>query len=137
MITTYTFRILSLLALAIVFVSIPSQSTFAQSGGGGDRVRMATRLSGVKAVARYEERGSRRKFNFQLELGTPGQVGTVTAIAANGATVTMGTFTVDSLRRGIIDIDNTEGDNVADLNVGSTITLSIGGNSYTGTLSIR
>lgn len=137
MIITYTFRLFSLLALAVALVAIPAQSTFAQSGGDGDRVRMATSLSGVKAVARYEERGSRRKFNFQLELGTPGQVGTVTAVAANGATVTMGTFTVNSLRRGIIDIDTTEGNSVADLNVGSKITLSIGGNSYSGTLSLR
>lgn len=139
MISTNAFRFLSLLTFAVAFalVSMPAQEAYGQSGGGGTRVRMAGRLAGVKAVARYEERGTRRKFNFQLELATPGQVGTVTAVAANGSTVTMGTFTVDALRRGIIDIDNTEGDNVADLNAGSVVTLTIGGNTYTGTLTVR
>ncbi len=137
MFVSHTFRFFSMLAVAVALLAIPAQSTFAQGGGNDTRVRMATRLSGVKAVARYEERGSRRKFNFQLELATPGQVGTVTAVAGSGATVTMGTFTVDALRRGTIDIDTTEGNGVADLNAGSRITLSIGGNSYSGTLAVR
>ncbi len=128
-------RILTLLSLVLSAFVIPQQTVDAQ--GGENTVRMIARLAGVKAVAKYEERGSRLKFNFQLELGTPGQVGSVTAVAADGSTVAMGTFTVDALRRGIIDIDTTEGDAVPDLNVGSVITLRINGNTYRGTLQLR
>ena len=135
MISIKATRILALLSLVLSALVVPQQT--ADAKGGGSSVRMIARLAGVKAVAKYEERGTRLKFNFQLELGTPGQVGSVTAVAANGSTVEMGTFTVDALRRGIIDIDNTEGDSVPDLNVGSLITLKINGNTYTGTLQLR
>lgn len=124
-------RVLSILGLALAVTLLPQQLTHAKDTG---RVRMTARIAGVKAVAKYEERGARRKFNFQLELGTPGQVGTVTAVAADGSVVPMGTFTVNALRRGTIDIDTTEGDLVADLNAGSVITLSINGNTHSGTL---
>lgn len=129
-------KVLGVFGLALAVVAMPSYSSIAVGGDGdGNRTRMVASIAGVKAIAKYEERGtSRRKFNFQLELGTPGQVGTVTATAANGSLVTMGTFTVDSLRRGIIDIDTSEGNVVPDLNSGSTITLQINGRSFSGVL---
>lgn len=133
MISRKATHVLAILGLVLSVFVLPQANANAQTG----TVRMQARLAGVKAVAKYEERGTRRKFNFQLELATPGQVGTVTAVAANGKTVRMGTFTVDALRRGIIDIDTTEGDSVADLNVGSLITLRINGKVYRGTLQIR
>ena len=126
-------RVLGLLSVAVALFIGPAQIASAKS----NVVRMTTRVVGVKAVAKYEERGARRKFNFQLELGTPGQVGTVSAVAADGSVVQMGTFTVDALRRGIVDIDTTEGDVVADLKAGSVITLKINGNTYTGSLIVR
>lgn len=129
-------RIVPILGLAVAMLALPGQSAFGQGGGGG-RARMSARMSAVKAVAKYEERGSRRKFNFQLELGVPGQTGVVTAVAADGKTVTLGTFVVNALRRGIIDIDTTEGDDVPDLNAGSVITLVINGKTSTGTLVVR
>lgn len=132
MISRKATHVLAILSLVLSVFVLPQTAD-----AGGNTVRMQARIAGVKAVAKYEERGSRLKFNFQLELATPGQVGTVTAVAANGATVRMGTFTVDALRRGIIDIDTTEGDSVADLNVGSLITLKINGKTYKGTLAIR
>ena len=136
MITCKLVRGLGAFGMALAFIATPSQSLVAKgSDGGGSTTKMVASIAGVKAIAKYEERGtSRRKFNFQLELGTPGQVGTVTATAANGSRVTMGTFTVDSLRRGIIDIDTSEGNVVPDLNSGSTITLQMNGRSFSGVL---
>jgi hypothetical protein len=90
-------------------------------------------MSGIKAVAKYEERGTRRKFNFELEKAAARQTYTVTA-TTNGKTVTMGTFVANGLGRGIIDIDTREGDFVHDLAVGSRITLMAAGRSYSGVL---
>ncbi len=129
MFSSKSFRLFALLGIA---VSMFLQVSAAQAQQ--PRAKMQARLTGVKALAKYEERGARRKFNFQLELGTPGQIGSVSAVAADGSVVSMGNFTVDALRRGTIDIDTTEGNMVADLNAGSVITLSINGRTFTGTL---
>lgn len=128
-------RLVALFALTMAAIVLPQSSAFGQGGGG--RARMTASIAGVKAVAKYEERGARRKFNFQLELATPGQTGVVSAVTANGSSVVMGRFTVDALRRGIVDIDTTEGDTVPDLNTGAVITLRIAGKTYTGVLSGR
>ncbi len=129
MFSSKSFRLFALLGIAVsMLFQVPAAE--AQQ----PRAKMQARLSGVKALAKYEERGARRKFNFQIELATPGQIGSVSAVAADGAVVPMGNFTVDALRRGTIDIDTTEGNMVADLNAGSVITLSINGRTFTGTL---
>ena len=134
MFTSSRFRFLGLLCLALVVLAVP---TYSMAKGGAAAVRMRAKISGIKAVAKYEERGARRKFNFQLELATPGEGGTVTAVGANGATAFMGSFVVNDLGRGIIDIDTTEGNVVADLNAGSVVTLSYKGQTYSGTLLVQ
>ena len=121
---------LTLLGLAVAFLAVPSTPNYAQSAS----LKVQARFTGVKAVAKYEEKGARRKFNFQIELATPGEVGTVSAIAADGSSVPMGTFTVNALGVGIIDIDTGEGDLVADLNRGSAVTLTYKGQTYTASL---
>lgn len=118
------------LGLGLVLMLMPTSSAEAQSG----RLRLRASVPGMKAVVKYEERGTNRKFNFQLELATPGKTGRVSAVAANGSTVVMGTFRVDALRRGIVDIDTKEGDDVADLNPGTVITVQYNGKTYTTTL---
>ena len=132
MISVVRTSILTLLGLAIAFVAVPSTAAHAQT-----TLKTQARFTGVKAVAKYEEKGARRKFNVQLELATPGAVGSVTAIAANGQPTPMGTFTVNAAGVGIIDIDTGEGDLVADLNLGSVVTLTYKGANYTATLVRR
>ncbi len=128
MFTFSTLRMMAIIGFAITLFSFPEQSAFAQG-----RLRLSADIGGVKAKAKYEERSERRKFNFQLEQATPGQFGTVTA-TTKGRVDNLGSFTVNALRRGIIDIDTTEGDFVNDLDVGTIITLRIGGRSYSGVL---
>lgn len=126
--------LLTLLGLAVTFLAIPASTSHAQSAS----LKTQARFNGVKAVAKYEEKGgARRKFNFQIELATPGASGTVTAVGASGDTVFMGTFTVNAGGVGIIDIDTSEGDLVADLNLGSTVKLSYKGKNYTAVLALR
>lgn len=129
-----------LLSLAIVAIAslFAAAETFAQ-GGGSDRIRLEARMGGggMKSVAKFEERGSRLKFNFQLELGTPG---TQVTVIANGSVsnLVLGTPVVNSLGRAIIDIDNTEGDNVTRLVAGDVISVQINGATVmSGTLRRR
>ncbi len=130
-------RLLSLAVVAIATLFAATE-TFAQ-GGGGDRTRLQTRMRAgrMQATAKFEERGSRMKFNFQLELGTPGDQVTV---IANGSVsnLVLGTPVVNSLGRAIIDIDNTEGDNVTRLVAGDVISVQINGATVmSGTLQAR
>ncbi len=69
MISRKATRVLAILSLVLSVFVLPQ--TTADAKGGGNVVRMQARIAGVKAVAKYEERGTRLKFNFQLELATP------------------------------------------------------------------
>lgn len=132
MVSVVRTSIFTLLGLAVAFLAVPTSVSHAQTS-----LKAKASFTGVKAVAKYEEKGARRKFNFQIELATPGTTGVVTALGANGATAFMGTFTVNAAGVGIIDIDTTEGDAVADLNLGAPVTLSYKGQNYTARLASR
>ncbi len=125
------------LPLALCLVTVASVS-LAASTQAQDRTRLAASLSGIKAHCTYEERqrDNRYKFNFQLEQAKPGTSGVVLATTSRGA-ITLGSFTVDSFGRGIIDIDTNEGDKVPNLDAGTVITLQYNNQAYSGTLKGR
>lgn len=117
------------MAFGLAVVASNSSSAFAApvAPRNNDQVRLFAFMSAgpAKARARYLERnnGARRKFNFQAENATPGQVLTV---SAGGRVV--GTATVDSFRRGKFELDSALGHTVPKLSTGTLIEVRIGGN---------
>ena len=103
-----------------------------------ERIRLVGSFDGIKARVVYEERAEpkRFKFNFQLENAKPGWLGMVFANQPGG-TVRIGTFVVDELGRGKIDIDTHEGDFVPDLGIGEAVTVVLDGRWYRTKLSTR
>ncbi|MEZ6094037.1 MAG: hypothetical protein R3C03_07325 [Pirellulaceae bacterium] len=114
---------LGFIVLLVALVAVP--------GLNGEKVASAqtrTRLvangnsGAMKFRARYEERGSKRKFNFQLEKGQAGQVVTVKA-----GSVVVGTATVNNLRRAAFELQTERGQAVPAMSSGTTISVWIGG----------
>lgn len=131
-----TIRVVQRLVIASLAFAV--LSAVAAPAQAQDRVRLAGRFTGIKARCSYEQRTSlqRYKFNLQLELATPGQIGAATATTAQGV-FDLGSFTVDATGRGVIDIDSNEGDLVPALAAGNVITLHYGGRTYTANLQPR
>ncbi|MEZ6095994.1 MAG: hypothetical protein R3C03_17520 [Pirellulaceae bacterium] len=128
------FRFTMLIALVLTAMSTFVDSSIAGEQKG-DRVRLVGTFPGLRARVRFEARGTTRaKFNFEIQRGTPGVTGSVTAATASGSVV-MGSFTIDALGVGKIDIDTQEGDSVPTLEAGTVLTLDMGGNTYTTTLN--
>lgn len=117
--------ILGLLLFAFTvtfFSSVPSTATPIPSDGIRLEARMRAGI--IKARARYEEinNNSRRKFNFQLENGTPGDS---VSVSANG--MVMGTAIVNNLRRAKFELDTNLGQTVIQLPVGTRVEVMING----------
>lgn len=128
-------KILCAVGLLMASFSFVLTSTEAKEEKGGNKrvERLFASFIGAKGKARYEQRVDRHKFNFQIERMTPGDTGVVSATTSTGK-VQLGTFTVNGLGRGGFEIATNDGDAVPDLAAGDTITLELGGRTFTGTL---
>lgn len=102
-------------------------------GGNKNRVRLTTRFTGVNAKAKFETKGTKSKFEFEIERSTPGATGSV-SVKTSAGTSQVGTFTVNSLGRAEVELESEHGDVVPALVAGDTVSFTLGANSYSGTL---
>jgi hypothetical protein len=75
----------------------------------------------TKGKAKYEQRGNRRKFSYELQNGVPGSV--ITVRLGNAV---LGTFTVNALRRGKFELDTNLGQAVPVMAAGNRIDAWLG-----------
>jgi predicted PilT family ATPase len=125
-------NILGLLVLAAGFTFVSSAANAKPIPG--DTIKLEARMrSGVtKSKAKYEEikNNTRRKFSFELEVGTAGQK---VNVMVNGAL--MGTAIVNNLGRAKFELDTNLGQVVPRLASGANVVVTINGaTAMNGTL---
>lgn len=124
--------ILSALALGTLLAS--TEGVSAQS------LRLETRLTGTtraSGTAKFERRDARMKFNVQIE-DAPVSAGFGVVVRRGTQIVYRGVLRTSALGRGVIDIDNTEGDIVPAMRSGDLVIVNFGQTRLlTGTLRPR
>ncbi len=118
MLTRRNLLTLAVAAAGIMIVAGDATKALAQSGGGNDRIRLIANMSAgaTKGKAKYEQRGNRRKFSYELQNGAPG-----TVISVWRAGAVLGTFTVDAFGRGKFELDTGLGQGVPVMTAGNVI----------------
>ena len=120
--------------MAIVALFASAQAVQAQE------VRLETRLSGTTRAsgnAKFEQKGTRMKFNVEIEDAAANT--TYGVIVKRGSLIVYrGSIRTSALRRGVIDIDNTEGDVVPRMLASDSVIVNLGTTRFlSGTLLPR
>lgn len=105
--------------VAPILLCLMSESTEAQ------RIRLEVRMGAkdsIQAKAKYEQRGTRRKFNVELEDALPNRTYGV-RILRRGRVVDSATFVTNRFGVGEIDVDTSEGDIVPQLRRGDVVQI--------------
>ncbi len=117
-------RTKSLLAAGMAIVALLASAQAIQA----QEVRLETRLTGATRAsgqARFEQKGTRMKFNVQIEDAAANT--TYGVLVKRGSLIVYrGAIRTDALRRGVIDIDNTEGDVVPRMQASDTVVVNLG-----------
>lgn len=125
MLTRRNLLSLALAAFAALLVAGETSSLLAQGGGGNNGIRLIANMSAgaTKGKAKYEQRGNRRKFSYELQNGVPGSV-----VSVRRAGSVVGTFTVDAFGRGKFELDTNLGQSVSIMAAGDVIEAWLGEN---------
>ena len=120
----------------VMLLLMLAQSTEAQT-----MIRLEAQMEGkaeAKAHARFIKRGTRMKFNVEVEEDTPVRGGTVYSVFVlrrEKQIVFEGFIKTDDFGFGEIDLDTREGDRVSQLRVGDIVAISAAnGASLTGVM---
>ena len=123
-------RTKSLLAAGMAIVALLASAQAIQS----QEVRLEARLSGstrASGQARFEQKGTRMKFNVELEDAAANT--TYGVVVKRGTLIVYrGSISTNALRRGVIDIDNTEGDVVPRMLASDTVIVNLGTTRFLG-----
>lgn len=86
----------------------------------------ATMANGAtKGKAKYEQRGNRRKFSYEVEKAVPG-----TVIVVRSAGATLGSIVVNPLGRGKFELDTNLGHPVPAMAAGQTVQALVNGSVF-------
>lgn len=126
----------SVIAAGLAIVALFASANAAQA----QEVRLQTRLTGATRAsgqAKFEQKVTRMKFNVEIQDATPNaNFGVV--VRRGTLIVYRGSIRTDAFGRGVIDIDNTEGDVVPAMQALDTVIVNSGTTRYlTGTLQRR
>jgi hypothetical protein len=122
MLTRRNLLTVAMIAAGIMIVAGDATQAFAQGGGGRTRLIAQMSAGQTKGKAKYEQRGARRKFSYELQDGVPG-----TAISVRHAGNVVGNFTVDAFGRGKFELDTDLGEAVPVMATGQVIEAWNGG----------
>ncbi len=117
-------RTKSLLAAGMAIVALFASVQVIQA----QEVRLETRLTGATRAsgqARFEQKGTRMKFNVEIEDAAANT--TYGVLVRRGTLVVYrGSIRTNAFRRGVIDIDNTEGEVVPQMQASDTVIVNQG-----------